>query len=175
MNSVGKNTITFSEELLNAKFKNTIISSPLGTYLKDYKINFSDGFIYLDLSLNIKTLGHINAKYKLEITDLTFKPGAHILILDYIESVSSTGSLAQNMMLKAASLKGGTFLQTAINTANTKGIRADAKSCFIDISQVLRLDKRIASSLSLSYVDCRNGSLILSYDLNFAPNTNPTK
>lgn len=160
-----KNTITVSDDLLNMNLRKTILASPIGEYVKDYKVTFAQGYIYVDLNLNIKTLGFLIARYRIEIVDLDFRPGCHILIADYAEDVkpASGGGFVQGMMLKAASLKGGTFLQSLISMSNPPGIKADEKSCSIDLKQLLSLDDRLTSVLALKYIDCRNGLLKFSY------------
>lgn len=165
MTQANKNTITISEDLINIDLRGKVLSSPAGDYLKDYKISFSQGFIYLNLKLHVKTLGALSAKYRVEIIDFTFKPGSHIVIADYVEDVSSDGGFAQSMMLKAASLKGETFLQMLVNMSGPMGIKADGKSCSIDLTKLLKLDKGLTDLLILEYDDCRNGLLRLSYRL----------
>lgn len=165
MASSNKNIISVSEDLINTSLRSKVLSSPAGNYISDYHLSFSQGYIFLKLNLNIKTLGPLTANYRLEITDLTFRPGAHILIVDYIEDVSSTGGFAQSMMLKAAGLKGGSFLQNVLAMSNPPGIKADSKSCTIDLRKLLRLNDSLASILTLEYVDARNEQLTLSYNL----------
>ncbi|GAB1476144.1 hypothetical protein MASR2M70_09760 [Bacillota bacterium] len=167
MDQNNQNTITVSEDLINNDLRSKVFSSPAGEYIEDYKVSFSQGYIYLDLKARVKTLGALSAKYRVEIVGLIFKPGSHMLIADYVEDVSSAGGLAQSMMLKAASLKGGTFLQMLVNMSNPPGIKADEKSCSIDLEKLLKLDKRLTDLLALEYVDCRNGQLRLSYRLSF--------
>lgn len=165
MASVNKNIIGISEDLINKSLRDKVLSSPAGNYISDYSIGFSQGYIFLKLNLHIKTLGPLTANYRLEISDLTFRPGTHILILDYIEDVSSAGGFAQNMMLKAAGLKGGTFLQNVLAMANPPGIRADSKSCTIDLRSLLQLNDSLATILTLEYMDARNEQLTLAYKL----------
>ncbi len=165
MTGANKNIITLSEDLINKDFRQKVLSSPAGDYITDYKVAFSGGYLYLDLSLQVKTLGALSAKYRLEVADLVFKPGNHKIIADYVEDVSSEGGFAQTMMLKAVGLKGGTFLQTAVSMANPPGIKADAKSCSMDLEQLYPLNEVLASNLVLEYLDCRDGMLQLSYRL----------
>jgi hypothetical protein len=165
MGSGSQNIITVSEDLINRALKQKVLSSPAGDYIRDYRVMFSRGYIYLELDLQVKTLGRITAKYRLEIVDLIFKPGSHRIIADYMEDVSSSGSLTQNMMLKAVGLKGGTFLQTVVGMTNPPGIRLDSKSCSIDLEQLLDLNNDLISMLTLEYHHCRDGMLQLTYQL----------
>ena len=165
MTSGNQNIITVSEDLINKTLRQKILSSPAGDYITDYKITFSRGYIYLELNLQVKTLGALTAKYRIEVVDLIFKPGSHVIIADYLEDVSSAGGLAQSMMLKAVGLKGGTFLQTVVGMTNPPGIRLDAKSCSIDLEQLLNLNNDLASILLVEYLDCRDGMLHLAYQL----------
>ncbi|MGI6733267.1 MAG: hypothetical protein ACOX4J_03730 [Anaerovoracaceae bacterium] len=165
MRSGSQNIITVSEELINKTARKKVLSSPAGDYIRDYKVMFSGGYIYLELDIQVKTLGNITAKYRLEIVDLIFKPGSHRIIADYVEDVSSAGSLVQNMMLKAVGLKGGTFLQTVVGMTNPPGIRLDSKSCSIDLEQLLDFNNDFFSMLTLEYLDCRDGMLQLTYQL----------
>jgi len=161
----GQNIITLSEDLLNRTFREKILSSPAGEYITDYKVAFSQGCIYLDLKLSIKTLGALTAKYKIEVVDFVFKPDKRMLIADYMEDVSSAGSLTQSMMLKMIGLKGGTFLQMAAGMANLAGVKADAKSCSVDLEQLIKPKGDLASMIMLEYLDSRNGALKFSYQL----------
>lgn len=163
--ATNQNIITISEDLINRSLRRKILSSPAGDYIMDYKVTFSGGYVYVVLDLKIKTLGALTAKYRLEIADLVFRPGTHRLIADYMEDVNPTGGFAQSIMLKAASLKGGTFLQMAVNMTNPPGIRADAKSCSIDLEQLLNFNNDLASMLTLEYRDSRDGMLQLAYQL----------
>ncbi len=167
MASNNQNIITVSENMINETLRKKILSSPAGEYIRDYKVTFSQGYIYLNLNLQVKTLGALTAKYRIEVVDLIFKPGSHVLIADYLEDVSSSGGLAQNMMLKAVALKGGTFLQTVIGMTNPPGIKLDAKSCSVDLEQLLNFNHELSSMLTLSYLDSRNGMLQLAYQLAF--------
>jgi hypothetical protein len=165
MNNFQGNTITISENLINNTLKDKVLSSSAGDYLKDYKVSFSQGYVFLDLKLSIKTLGPLAAKYRIEVVDLIFRQGNHILIADYIEDIQSQGGIAQAMMLKAAGLKGGTYLQTALSMAKVEGIKADEKSCSLDLEQLLDLNNRLGSMLVLKYLDSRNGEMKLAYDI----------
>ncbi len=165
METTNNNLFTISEDLVNRSLRQKILSSPAGEYITHYRVTFSGGYIYLTLDLQVKTLGAITAKYRLEIVDLTFKPGTHRVIADYVEDVNSTGGFAQNMMLKAAGLKGGTFLQMVVNMTNPPGIKVDAKSCSINLEQLLNLNNHLISMLTLEYGDSRDGMLQLAYQL----------
>ncbi|MDI9492941.1 MAG: hypothetical protein QM289_00365 [Bacillota bacterium] len=163
--SGNKNIITVSEDFINKSLREKILSSPAGDYISDYKVMFSGGYIYLELALHVKTLGSIAAKYRLEIVDLVFRPGDHRLVVDYTEDVSSAGSLVQSLILKVAGLKGGTFLQTVVGMANPPGIRADSKSCSVDLEQLINFDSEFFFMLILEYLDCRDGMLQMTYQL----------
>lgn len=165
MESNNHNIITISEDLINRSLRQKILSSPAGEYINHYKIAFSGGYIYLTLDLQVKTLGALTAKYRLEVADLIFKPGSHRIIADYVEDVNSKGGFAQSMMLKAAALKGGTFLQMVVNMTNPPDIEVDAKSCSINLEQLLNLNNDLTSMLTLEYGDSRDGMLQLTYQL----------
>ncbi len=163
--AASQNIITISEDLVNNTLKRKLLSSSAGEYITGYRITFSQGYIYLDLNLRIKTLGPLAAKYRLEVVDFSFRPGSHKIIADYVEDVRSTGSLMQGMMLKAAAKKGSTFLQAVIAMTNPPGIKADAKSCSIDLEQLLKLSNEAASMLVLKYEGSRDGTLRFEYQL----------
>ena len=113
----------------------------------------------------LKPWAVLRQKYRLEIVDLVFRPGDHRLVVDYTEDVSSAGSLVQSLILKVAGLKGGTFLQTVVGMANPPGIRADSKSCSVDLEQLINFDSEFFFMLILEYLDCRDGMLQMTYQL----------
>ena len=157
-----KNMIWLSEDLINRDLREKFLSAA-GAYVSDYHVTFSGGYIFLDASLNIKTIGQLSAKYRLKIMDLTFHQKSHTLYVDYDEDVRPAGGAMQAMLLKAAGLAGGTYLQKALSMANVPGVRADAKSCSVDLEQLIDLSKGFFPNIELQYSDCRDGSLCLTY------------
>ena len=161
-----KNSIAIAEDLVNLDLRAKILSAA-GAYVTDYKATFTGGYIFLDLSLNIPKIGALSAKYRLKVMDLTFHKTAHTLYADYDEDVKPAGGAMQAMLLKAAGLGGGTWLQKALSMANIAGIRADEKSCSVDLEQLLDLKKGIIPNLELQYIDSRDGALHLNYGVHF--------
>ena len=85
-----KNMIWLSEDLINRDLREKFLSAA-GAYVSDYHVTFSGGYIFLDASLNIKTIGQLSAKYRLKIMDLTFHQKSHTLYVDYDEDVRPAG------------------------------------------------------------------------------------
>lgn len=159
------NTITISNDLLNKELKDTILSYA-GEYVEDYQIEFKEGNIYLDLYLQVKALGPILAKYKLEVLDFNFNTFEHSLKLSYSESVKSTGNIAQNMMVKAMGLRSETFLQTALEMINHPAINAKDKSCSLDLEQLINIPNNgLLSKLNIKYLESRDNYLKLSFGI----------
>lgn len=157
--------VFISEEMINNELKSRILAM-VDNYLTGYHINFADGNIYLDLKLRVKSIGDISVKYLLKVLNFTFNEKEHSLKVAYLEDVKSEGNPVQKMMLKALSLKNGTFLQTAVGMANLQGITAEEKNCSIDIEQLVNLKGSFLSKLSLQYLDSRDGALQLSFSIN---------
>jgi hypothetical protein len=157
-----KNMIFLSEDLINHDLREKFLSAA-GAYISDYHISFNGGYIFLDAAINIKTIGQLTAKYRLKIMDLTFHSRSHTLYIDYDEDVRPAGGPMQAMLLKAAGLAGGTYLQKALSMSNIKGVRADAKSCSVDLEQLIDLSKGFVPNIELQYSDCRDGALSLTY------------
>ena len=160
-----KNSISISEELVNRDLRAKILAAA-GSNVTDYHVAFSGGFIFLDLSLNIGKIGALNARYRLKVMDLTFHETAHTLYLDYDEDVKPAGGAMQGMLLKAAGMVGGgSWLQKALSMANIAGIRADEKSCSVDLEQLIDLKKGILPHIELHYTDSRDSALLLQYGI----------
>ncbi|MGI6728467.1 MAG: hypothetical protein ACOX4P_07970 [Anaerovoracaceae bacterium] len=162
MNNQKLSTISISEDLVNRDLRQLILSY-VGSYITDYTVYFSGNFIFLDLKLQIKTLGPISARYKLNIINFTFNQQAHIIEFAYEEDVQSTSNPLQGMLVKAMGLTQGTFLQKAIALTNPPGIRADSKNCSIDLEQFLNLNQGHVSKLSLNYLDSYNRTLQFAF------------
>jgi hypothetical protein len=157
-------TVSISDETINRDLKNEILRRAK-PYLTDYQIAFQDGYIFLSVNIRIKKLGHITAHYRFRITDLKFNRHYHTLIATYQENIKSTGGLTQNIMLSALALKSGTFLQNIIDITRVPGIRADEKSCSIQLEQLLNFNNYFLSGLCLEYMDCINGILTLRVNI----------
>jgi hypothetical protein len=164
MSTNTKNTIWLSEDLVNHDLREKFLSAA-SPYVSDYHVTFSGGYIFLDLSLNIKTIGQLSAKYRLKVMDLTFHQKSHTLYVDYDEDVRPAGGAMQSMLLKAAGLGSGTYLQKALSMVKVSGIRADAKSCSVDLEQLIDLSKGFFPNIELQYADCRDGALCLNYGI----------
>ncbi|NLY71584.1 MAG: hypothetical protein GX076_07945 [Clostridiales bacterium] len=157
------NTITISNDLLNKELKDTILSYAK-PYVEDFHIEFKEGYIFLDLYLQVKALGPILAKYRLKVLDFNFNSLEHTLKLSYSETVKSTGNVAQSMMVKLIGLRSQTFLQTAVEMLNRPAIRANDKSCSIDLEQLINIPD-VLSMLNIKYIDSRDDCLQLSFGI----------
>lgn len=162
-----ESTISISEDLINRQLKNHI-SSIIGKYLSNYSVSFSGGTIYVSLSINAKALGMISAKYRLKILDFKFDRDCHRVKLTYREDVSSKEGPIQALMLKAAGMTGGNWLQRLITVAKLSGITADENSCSINFEQLLSFDNEWIRQIILYYIDSRDGMLKLGFCI--APN-----
>jgi len=164
MDPTNKNSFSISEELVNQDLRQIILKTA-GPYVTDYRINFSGGYIFVDAGLSIKAIGELKAKYRIRIMDLTFHKNAHTLYLDYEEDIRPAGGAMQSMLLKAAGLAGGTYLQKALSMFNLSGIKADTKSCSIDLEQLMDFSKGILPAIELRYGDSRDGAVSFTYGL----------
>ncbi|MDD2484036.1 MAG: hypothetical protein PHQ50_03235 [Eubacteriales bacterium] len=162
MDNMNKNMIFFSEELVNQELRSVLLSA-VSPYISDYRVNFSGGYLFLDATLNIKGIGELSAKYRLKIRDLTFHKNAHTLYLDYDEDIRPAGGAMQSILLKAAGLAGGTYLQKALSMMNLNGIKADTKNCSVDLEQLIDLSKGFLPLIELQYADSRDAALSVTY------------
>lgn len=159
-----KNKISISADLINHNLKETLLSLAK-PYLTGYQVHFGEGFLYFSANLSVKTLGELSVHYRLAIEELVFHKSRHTVLVSYQEDVRSNGSLAQSLMLKAVGLKGGTFLQTALEISKVSGFTANQKSCSMDLDQLLDFNRPFLSTLSLQYLDARDDALWLTYSL----------
>lgn len=136
-----------------------------GEYVDAYQLGFSQGHIDLSLKLNIKTIGEINAYYRLTVTDFRFSPSEHVVRFDYQEDVRSGGNIGQNLMLKAFKLQKGTVLQSVLALKHLPGITADETSCSVNLEQLVDFSKDPWNRMDLRYGDSRNGILELFFSI----------
>ncbi len=157
-----ESTISLSEDLINRQLKNHLLLIA-DEYLSNYSVSFSKGIIYVHLTISVKALGRISAKYRLKVLDFKFEPDCHRLKLAYQEDISSKEGPIQAMMLKAASLTGGSWLEKFLSAVKPSGITADEKSCSIDLEQLFDLDNKWIKQLILYYIDSEEGMLKLGF------------
>lgn len=157
-------SLRLTEHLLNNDLKHYVMDYA-GEYIDAYQLGFSQGHIDLSVKLNIKTIGEVNAIYRLTVTDFQFSASGHKIRFEYLEDVRSGGNLGQNLLLKAFKLQKGTVLQSVLALKQPHGITADETSCSIDLEQLADLSKDPWSRMELRYGDSRNGILELYFSI----------
>ena len=157
-------SLRLTEYLLNHDLKHYVMDYA-GEYIDAYQLSFSQGNIDLSVKLSIKTIGEINAVYRLTVTDFRFSPSSHAIRFDYLEDVRSGGNIGQNLLLKAFKLQKGTVLRSILALKQLPGITADETSCSVDLEQLVDLSKDPWSRIELRYGDSRNGILELFFSI----------
>ncbi|HHX13368.1 MAG TPA: hypothetical protein GX726_00235 [Clostridiales bacterium] len=159
-----QNILTVSADLINHDLRNFLLEKGK-PYISDYKIDFNGGYIFAEAKLEVPTLGALSAQYQLKVIDLIFHPGRHVLTAEYQEDIKPTGGAMQSMLLKAASLTGGSLLQKALTMTTVSGLSADEKKITLDFDQLGDLSQGALKILGLEYIDSRDGLLKLEYSL----------
>jgi len=157
-------SLRLSEHLLNNELKHYAMDYA-GEYIDTYQLGFSQGHIDLFVKLNIKTIGEVNATFRLTVTDFRFSSSVHTVHFDYLEDVRSGGNIGQNLLLKAFKLQKGTVLQSVLALKQLPGITADETSCSVDLEQLVDLSKDPWNRMDLRYGDSRNGILELYFSI----------
>lgn len=129
-------------------------------YVRSFSVSFSGDNIFLDLTLEIKQLGPLSAKYMFTIDDLYFNDSAHRLFFTYKEDVRSIGNAFQALALKALLAK-GPLLQTAAGMIKSPLLQISGYSgaMWLDSIDVIA---KYASGISLRYISADNGVLKLA-------------
>lgn len=159
--------LSIPQDMINRDFKNIILNK-FGNSIKDYKITFDSGYIFLQVLGEVGPVGKLQGNYKFRIDDFTFKNGQHKIKLSYSEDVRSKGNVMQSMALKAAGVN-GSYLKTAYEFALKKQSPSKA-SDFLSAIKVsnnailINLDaidgfQKMFDDLELTYKSSENGFL----------------
>lgn len=148
--------------LINVGIKDRIVNiEQIRNYLIDYTVLFQNGCIMLNLQLNLKQLGSINAKYMFSIKDFRFSNDYTRIYATFQEDVNSLGNVMQSMALKAA-LSGTTALQKSVKLTHCDFILIDGHNIMIDLSK-FDIIKKISELFELNYIDCTDGCLKFNF------------
>lgn len=159
---IENNILKIPDYLINVGIRDRIISiEQIRNYLIDYTVLFQNGYIMLDLQLNLKQLGSVSAKYIFSIKDFRFSNDYTHIYATFKEDVNSTGNVMQTMALKAA-LSGSTGLQKAIKLTHCDFIFIDKNNIMIDLSK-FDIIKKISKLFELNYIDCTDGCIKFNF------------
>lgn len=157
-----QNILNIPEEVFSKDLKMDIMEKG-DPYLRDYSLRFDDGSIYVELSLNAKQLGIVDAKYKFTVKEFTFRENVRKVSLTYQEDVKSQGNLLQSMALKALRLK-GTYLEMLISgSEELHMVQANGEEVFLNFDDIEQT-KKIPPSVTLTYLRCEDGKLTFNID-----------
>lgn len=134
-------------------------------YLKDFSIDFRNGFIQLELDLVLKQAGKLKARYQFSVIDFSFSGKTHIITAGYLEDVGSEGDMLQKMLVKSIALTGKTWLQKAAEKTAMQGIKTTKDLLELDFDQIKQLSSFPLERISLQYLDSQDGSLRLSFSI----------
>ena len=160
---IEKGFICIPQELINSsEGLAPYIMRKASRYVRSFRFNFSGGNIFLDLTLEVKQLGPLSAKYMFTIDDLYFNDSAHRLFFTYQEDVRSNGNAFQALALKALLAK-GPLLQTAAEMIKSPLLQISGHSGAMWLDSVAAIEK-YASGISLRYISADNGVLKLAFE-----------
>lgn len=157
-----KGLIVIKETLISNDLKPLILSQGKGI-IENYKVNFENDSIKLNLSIDGKQLGPLNLEYSIQIKEFRFDNSGHKIYATYSESSQSLGNIAQKMALKAA-LINGPLLKTLIKIANISYIFVDGNNLFIDVDK-MQIISKIPEDLTLNYISAKDSKLSLLFNI----------
>ncbi len=132
----------------------------ISRHLSDFSLHSEDGFLLIDIRTNIKQLGDIALKYKIQISDFQISPFNRKLYGSFTEELIPLGGSLQMLALKAF-LGKATAAQKA--SASVPFLFIDKNMIMVDFSQIDKLDP-IAENINLTFIDCKNGHIDFKFN-----------
>lgn len=137
---IERGALILPDEIINQELR-SYITNRAAPYLINYRLTSTasasgmdgpGGLLFLDLELQIKQLGRVQARYMITISELTFSPQVRRLSFDYREDIRC-GNPLQSIALKAL-LGDKTLLMKAAERAGLSET-ADRQSAVVDLTR----------------------------------------
>lgn len=157
-----QNILSIPDEVFSKDLKMDIMDKG-DPYLRDYNLRFEEGAIHVELSVNAKQLGIVDANYRFTVKEFIFKGNERKVTLAYQEDVRSQGNMLQSIALKALRLKGSYLEMLASGVEELSMVQVNGEEVFLNFNDIEQT-KKIPPSVTLTYLRCESGKLTFNID-----------
>jgi len=140
------------------------IMKRFGNYLDDFildRCQFADGTVQMDVTLKLKLLGNVTAKYVFEVQECQFHKDVHRFIVKFQEDVMFSALAGFSSLFKSMTQK-DSYLEMISELSNEDFFRAEGSILTVNLNELPGI--KIPSRLHMDFLGCRNGRLEFAFN-----------
>ena len=148
---------------LMSDFLKPQVMKRFGSYLEDFildRCNFIDGKIYMDVTLKMKLLGSVSAKYVFDVQEAQFNKDGHRFVMNFTEDLTFAALAGFSSIFKSMTQK-DSYLEMISELSNDNFFEARGNSLTVDLDRMMTLP--IPSKISMDFLGARNGRLEFAF------------